>query len=143
MTFIVSHLYSLPYMEIAYSRRQMMALNAKINASRSDIPAVISPSFASMVYRFGQPHIDILKTFLEVKKEYGIVLDLLYGAPAWSIMSQSLNINECDRTINSNCPLRGRTIMYVHTGGLEGITSQLLRYKHKNLLSIHEIQLPK
>jgi hypothetical protein len=32
--------------------------------------------------------------------------------------------------------------MYVHSGGLEGINSQLLRYKYEGMVEIEDVQLP-
>ena len=113
-------------------------------------------------YRFGEPNAAILQTFREFRDEYDILIDLLYGAPCWTILfrhwtsfitgsksttASSVNAAskehlDCHSKFNPLAPLNGRRIMYVHSGGVEGINSQLLRYKHKNLIDIDEIQLP-
>jgi 1-aminocyclopropane-1-carboxylate deaminase/D-cysteine desulfhydrase-like pyridoxal-dependent ACC family enzyme len=130
-------------------------------------------------YRFGEPNADILQTYREFRDEYDILIDLLYGAPSWTILLRhwtssmlppsltSITTNtalplptelpsspqkrtECSttdsrgpyHTFNPIAPLDGRRVMYVHSGGVEGINSQLLRYKHQNLIGIDEIQLP-
>jgi len=143
----------------AYARRQMMALNAQLSAgddadssttiANSDIPIILPPSpkqsAASTTtdndadyFTFGEPHIEILNTFREMQEEHGIVLDLLYGAPSWTVLLRHLK----PRKSRSSSPLDGRTVLYVHSGGLEGIGTQLLRYKYKNLVNLDEIQLP-
>jgi 1-aminocyclopropane-1-carboxylate deaminase/D-cysteine desulfhydrase-like pyridoxal-dependent ACC family enzyme len=92
---------------------------------------------------FGEPATPILETFLEMKEEYGVYLDLLYGAPAWTLLLQRWT-SEGQMNWFSNrdedCPLRGRQLMYVHSGGLEGVSSQLTRYRHKGLVDAREIQ---
>lgn len=118
-----------------------------------DIPAVLAPSPKPMLclghddyFTFGEPHIDILNTFREFQEEHGIILDLLYGAPAWTVMLRHFGPSRVGRSaeqpFDPASPLDGRTVMYVHSGGIEGINTQLLRYKYKNLVSLDEIQLP-
>ena len=145
-----------------YARRQMMALNAQLNGDEpdsneevEDIPAVLSPAPRNTprqsakqydYFTFGDPHIDILNTFREMQDEHGIVLDLLYGAPAWTILLRHLRQRSGSAVpTQSSDPetlLDGREIMYVHSGGCEGINTQLLRYRYKNLVDMDEIQLP-
>lgn len=167
-------------------------------------------------YTFGEPDISVLNTFRELRDEYNFVLDLLYGAPAFTILlrywrslseydkqittsplidrssvraprrirmkfSYDDDMNKIDpynnntdiRSDNGNIssdgviestddedhgnhslkdpisstptapsPLHGRQIMYVHSGGLEGISTQLLRYKYKGLVDKYEVQVP-
>ena len=78
-----------------------------------------------------------------MRDDYGVVLDLLYGAPAWTILLRHWNTPiSPDLIFDLNNPIAGREILYVHSGGLEGINSQLLRYKYNGLVSIQDIQLP-
>jgi 1-aminocyclopropane-1-carboxylate deaminase/D-cysteine desulfhydrase-like pyridoxal-dependent ACC family enzyme len=94
-------------------------------------------------FRFGEPDANILQTFLELRDEYDLVVDLLYGAPAWTLLFRHwTSTSSVNNSFNPNAPIDGRRIMYVHSGGLEGISSQLLRYKYKNLIHMDEIQLP-
>jgi 1-aminocyclopropane-1-carboxylate deaminase/D-cysteine desulfhydrase-like pyridoxal-dependent ACC family enzyme len=137
--------------DAAYARRQMMALNAQLDsASLDDIPLILPPApdaatnyFGQSAKRdgdyftFGEPHALILETFREMRDEHDVVLDLLYGAPAWTIL-----LRHWRSTTHGGSPISGRQIMYVHSGGLEGISSQMLRYKYKNLIDLEEIQLP-
>ena len=97
--------------------------------------AVYGSNSKNGYFRFGEPSPVILKTYHELKDEYNICLDLLYGAPAFCILLQHWKNN------NSNSPIRGKQIMYLHCGGLEGISSQLTRYRHKGLISSDEIQV--
>jgi 1-aminocyclopropane-1-carboxylate deaminase len=154
-----------------YAQRQMINLNAQVfgsklnNSNGNDIPTILRPtpktnavqtpmstyrqvgaSDTHDYYRFGEPNSNILQTFRELRDDYELVVDLLYGAPSWTILFRhwtSTSSTESGAvTFNPNAPIDGRRIMYVHSGGVEGINSQLLRYKHKNLIDIDEIQLP-
>lgn len=136
----------------SYARRQMMALNSQLastsmnlsTANIEDIPAILPPSPSGLedYFTFGEPHVEILNTFRKMQEEHDIVLDLLYGAPAWTILLRHLKSSN-HLADESSSILNGRTVMYVHSGGLEGINTQLLRYKHKGLVKLDEIQLPK
>jgi len=119
--------------DAAYSKRQMVALDVSTGGNGvDDIPQIFQPLGKSYP-RFGEPSIAILNTFTEMKDEYGIFLDLLYGAPAWTLLLRYLRSD-------TNSPIHGRQVMYVHSGGLEGISSQMTRYKHKGLLDANQIQ---
>ena len=94
-------------------------------------------------FRFGEPNQRILDTFREMKDDYGITLDLLYGAPSWTLLFRHFRTEPTSELLfDPKAPLAGREIMYVHSGGLEGINSQLMRYKYKGLVDIEEVQLP-
>ena len=80
-------------------------------------------------YPFGQPNENILNTF-NFMNNNDVYLDLLYGAPAWNVLLQ--HWHESDQ-------LLGRQIMYVHSGGLEGISSQMTRYKQKGIVEDFKI----
>lgn len=137
----------------SYARRQMQSLSAQIGASTDDIPTVLEPSplglqsnqtpIQEKYFSFGEPHKDILSVFQRLQETCNLVVDLIYGAPAWTIMFRHWTTEAAYGPIfDPNNPLAGREIMYVHSGGLEGINSQLLRYKYKGLVSIEDIQLP-
>jgi 1-aminocyclopropane-1-carboxylate deaminase/D-cysteine desulfhydrase-like pyridoxal-dependent ACC family enzyme len=138
----------------AYARRQMMALSLANGGQglSSEIPAVLTPSASSgssyfgrpsskdeAYFQFGKPDVALLETFREMKNENGVVLDLLYGCPAWNILLRHWR-SSATRLLNDADPIAGREIMYVHSGGLEGINSQLMRYKHDGLVGDDEIQ---
>ena len=116
-----------------YAERQMRALDISTGGNgKDDIPQVFKP-WKNGYPRFGEPSPHILNTFIEMKDEHGIYLDLLYGAPAWNLLLQYV-------TSQRESPIKGRKVMYVHSGGLEGISSQLTRYKHKGLINGNETQ---
>ena len=167
----------------AYARRQMISLSSQISGAdgggssvdEQKIPTILAPtppflddndeddndsasssSSDNGYFTFAEPNKTILQTFDMLRKNHDIVVDLLYGAPSWTIMlrhwkskqfssfgprstSSANNMLEFDpqRPLASD-----REIMYVHSGGLEGINSQLLRYKYKGLVSIQDIQIP-
>ena len=131
-----------------YARRQMMSLNAALGVPTDDIPNILPPGpvrasyFGALTpsdnyFQFGKPDAGILDTFRVMEKEHDVPLDLLYNAPAWTIM-----LRHWRTTFLSDSRFADREIMYVHSGGLEGVNSQLLRYKHLNLVGINDIQLP-
>lgn len=128
--------------DASYSSRQMNALYSQMGMLCDDLPMVLPPSpegdrFSDEYFTFGQPDPLILETFERMRSENQIVLDLIYGAPSWTILLRHLRPTRLHRSV-----FAGREIMYVHSGGLEGINSQLLRYKYKGLVDMDEIQLP-
>jgi 1-aminocyclopropane-1-carboxylate deaminase len=145
----------------AYARRQMMALSSSIGEDPDNIPTVLRPapdeysgtaesSSSSAAksnrryFNFGAPDKGILDTYQLLKEEYGLVLDLIYGAPAWAVLLRHWETSVgIDSIFDPNNPIAtNRELMYVHSGGLEGINSQLMRYQYKGLLSIKDVQLP-
>eukprot|EP00585_Thalassiosira_rotula_P019968 CAMPEP_0196202796 /NCGR_PEP_ID=MMETSP0912-20130531/5473_1 /TAXON_ID=49265 /ORGANISM="Thalassiosira rotula, Strain GSO102" /LENGTH=138 /DNA_ID=CAMNT_0041476765 /DNA_START=30 /DNA_END=446 /DNA_ORIENTATION=+ len=128
------------------------------NGRAEDVPVVLKPRSdveygtarrrSKGYFTFGEPAKALLETYDEMN-ECGLFLDLLYGAPAWSLLLQhwrtrydgNNNNNNNNDHGNSDCPIAGRQVMYVHSGGLEGIASQLTRYKHKGLIDARTIQL--
>ncbi len=123
-----------------YARRQMKALDLSTGGNGiDDIPLILKPPSNKNYFRFGEPNAEILKTFLEMKDDYGVYLDLLYGAPAWSIILEHWKVERYSDGAEDS-PIKGRQLMYVHSGGLEGISSQLTRYKHKGLIDSGEVQ---
>ena len=127
-----------------YLQRQMTSLSKAIGESEKSVPEILRPkaTFASGksskrngYFVFGEPSSDLLNTFNKMKNE-GVFVDLLYGAPTWTFLLQHLQ----DVNRNKMSPLYGAQIMYLHSGGLEGISSQLTRYRHKGLISAEEVQ---
>jgi len=144
-----------------YAMRQMMALDENTGGPgrASDTPTILRPhadgNYGSSRRRlggyfvFGEPAAAILQTFQEMKESHHVFLDLLYGAPAWSLLLQHWRATPSNgvgkalrgkRYIDDSCPIAGRQVMYVHSGGQEGIASQLTRYKHKGLIDSSELQ---
>ena len=129
-----------------YAIRQMISLDRSVGGRgrMEDMPHVLRPradvEYGSArrrsggYFTFGEPARAILDAFDEMN-ESGLYLDLLYGAPAFSLLLQHWTSR------SSDCPIAGRQIMYVHSGGLEGIASQLTRYKHKGLIDAGTIQI--
>lgn len=128
-----------------YAQRQMIQLDKSLGGKGdpNDLPWILRPRSdvdygtarrrANGYFPFGQPSAAILETFDSLNGE-GLNLDLVYGAPAFSLLLQHWKIRD-----DVSCPIAGRQIMYVHSGGLEGISSQLTRYKHNGLLEGREI----
>lgn len=152
--------------DAVYARRQMMALSVQIGADPQDIPVILQPgpedimasttaTPRSRYFTFAQPDKEILEAFDELRNECDVVVDLIYGAAAFAILFRHWNDEaredgrkHCQPTLSPdlsfdpNHPLAGREIMYVHSGGVEGINSQLLRYQYQGLVGIQDIQLP-
>jgi 1-aminocyclopropane-1-carboxylate deaminase len=133
-----------------YAERQMMALNMETggNGEKNEIPQVLKPAPTASFYlegadnlryfRFGEPDMGILNSFREMER-CGVTIDLLYGAPAWNVL---LRHWPADGDVDFGIFLTGREIMYVHSGGLEGINSQLMRYRHRGFVEGNEVQHP-
>jgi len=132
-----------------YAERQMMALNMETGGvgDKDEIPFVLKPAPDATFYledkneqryfRFGEPDSEILHTFREME-DYGVKVDLLYGAPAWNVLLRHWSVDgEAESKL-----LSGREILYVHSGGLEGINTQLMRYRHKGLVDGRDVQHP-
>ena len=127
--------------DAGYAMRQMRALDLSTGGDgRDDLPIILKPLRQKGYFRFGEPNAQILKTFLEMQDDYGIYLDLLYGAPAWNIILQHWEAAKYGSETSDPSPIKGRQIMYVHSGGLEGVSSQLTRYKHKGLIDSRKVQ---
>eukprot|EP00591_Stephanopyxis_turris_P003168 CAMPEP_0195509150 /NCGR_PEP_ID=MMETSP0794_2-20130614/2171_1 /TAXON_ID=515487 /ORGANISM="Stephanopyxis turris, Strain CCMP 815" /LENGTH=499 /DNA_ID=CAMNT_0040636305 /DNA_START=496 /DNA_END=1995 /DNA_ORIENTATION=+ len=143
--------------DYAYLTRQMKALDKSTGGpgTNENLPDILQPipdkkygshrKKSGGYFVFGEPAAAILNTFYEMKEEHGVFLDLLYGSPAWSLLLQQWKITQSSsiwgkRNIDPNCPIAGKQIMYVHCGGLEGISSQMTRYKHKGLIDPKELQ---
>jgi len=129
----------------AYLRRQMMYLDKSCGGSGAvhDLPDILLPRFrenqSKGYFTFGVPSKEILDVFREMEKDHGIFLDLLYGAPTWALLLPHLS---SQASVNvSGSPTVGKQIMYLHCGGLEGVSSQLTRYKHQGLISPDELQI--
>ena len=123
-----------------YAKRQMSLLNRALGFEMHGLPKVLHPtSDRDSHLPFGEPNRGVLDVWREMKDEHQIVLDLLYGAPSWAVLFRHW---ESGSSEGLGSPLQSRSIMYIHSGGLEGINSQLLRYKHKNLVDLDEVQLP-
>lgn len=138
----------------AYARRQMLALSLATGGrgDESEIPSVLLPtpdtayfgqSRQESYFNFGEPDAAILQTFRTMEDECNVHLDLLYGAPSWTIMLRHWRskLSQGSEFDNKN-PLAEREILYVHSGGLEGVASQLTRYNHKGLVVLDDIQYP-
>jgi 1-aminocyclopropane-1-carboxylate deaminase len=141
-----------------YALRQMANLNAALQREPSDVPRILPPCATindgsykagslrggtASYFTFGEPCREVLDAWQQMKDDHQIVLDLLYGAPSWAILSRHFESSGVGSGASArDSPIASRALMYVHSGGLEGINSQLLRYKYKNLVNIDQIQLP-
>jgi len=145
--------------DATYARRQMMSLSAQIGASPENIPTILQPQPEEQLannnnnnnnktkyFSFGKPDKTILKVFQELQDDSNLLVDLIYGAPSFAILFRHWpnDISNLSRDVSFDPrrPLEGRELMYVHSGGLEGINSQMLRYKYNGLVEIKDVQLP-
>jgi 1-aminocyclopropane-1-carboxylate deaminase/D-cysteine desulfhydrase-like pyridoxal-dependent ACC family enzyme len=88
------------------------------------LPKILDPfiPFASVDKR-------ILSAWREAK-EAGMYLDLVYGAVAVHTVTQCWKKSDI---------LNGRQVMFVNTGGLEGVASMMNRYKHAGMVEDGEL----
>ena len=113
------HVYAVPCVGNADSLwSQMLDLDGRCGKS-GKFPEVLEPP-ADLNVPFGSVSPSIYSVWREAG-EQGVSLDLLYGPPAWSV--------SCSLASQS----AGSSIMYMNTGGHEGLESQLSRYARAGL----------
>jgi 1-aminocyclopropane-1-carboxylate deaminase/D-cysteine desulfhydrase-like pyridoxal-dependent ACC family enzyme len=116
----------------AYLKKQMRSLSG----GRS-IPTVLG---SRAKRAFGKPSPELVETWKELREEADLYVDLLYGASAWAQLLEGFeNVGDWASDDGADEPRRrhpldGRTVLYVHSGGLEGVATQLTRYKHAGLV---------
>ena len=71
----------------------------------------------------------------QLNGESGLYLDLLYGARAWEVLLSRWD--SLPRVMDPE--MNGAQLMYLPCGGLEGISSQLNRYRHAGLIDAKEV----
>jgi 1-aminocyclopropane-1-carboxylate deaminase len=96
-------------------------------AAEAELPVVLEGSFKQ---QFGEPRAALLDVWRELQ-DADLFVDLLYGVRAWEVLFEQWSSHEL---------LQNGTLMYVHCGGLEGVSSQLTRYKHKKLIDSKLLQ---
>ena len=140
----------------SYLRRQMARLDRETGGTGDsrDLPLILEPapqqrqqrrpppgplassssSAASFEYAysapFGKPRPELLRVWRQLNDESGLYLDLLYGTRAWEVL--------LSRWDSLPKRIAGAQLMYLHCGGLEGISSQLNRYRHAGLIDAKE-----
>lgn len=103
--------------EGAYLRQQMGRLEGK---KVGDWPVVLEGSTKST---FAKPEAHLYETWDGMRGD-GLLADLIYAPYAWQVML------EHEKTLWGG----HSHVLYVHTGGLEGLASQLARYQHLGLI---------
>ncbi|CAM9700092.1 unnamed protein product [Scytosiphon promiscuus] len=122
-----------------YLQRQM----AKVDRESGGVG--IFPQFVQQNRRkaaFGAPKIEFLEVWRELDK-MGLFVDLLYAAPTWEVIMDSWENNQGKTPVSVTPGPAIDTepqLMYVHCGGLEGVSSQLTRYKHLGLVQDGQLQ---
>jgi 1-aminocyclopropane-1-carboxylate deaminase len=132
--------------DVAYSSRQMANLNNQLGRPPHDIPAILNsyPNNREHPHHrfvFGKPDKLILDTFQWMKDSHDIVLDLMYGAPSWTLLELYWRQDHSERSQLDSLLAGNREVMLIHTGGVEGVESQLSRYKYEGLVAGNDIQL--
>ncbi|KAL1528725.1 hypothetical protein AB1Y20_010058 [Prymnesium parvum] len=107
----------------AYLQLQMNQLD--IQSGGDGNPAVEMLCSKQAKVNFGSPSAELLQTWREAAG-CGVLLDLLYGVVAWSVMQERLL---------TDAAAEHADIVYVNCGGHEGSMSQLARYRRAGLLS--------
>ncbi|ETV90663.1 hypothetical protein H310_14615 [Aphanomyces invadans] len=100
----------------AYLREQLAKLDA--TAPGSSPLYVLEPRKR---VAFGTLWRPLLDTYYEVLKDTGVEIDLIYGCLAWDTMLNAFDRHEFE----------GRQVVYIHSGGLSGNSSQLERYRNR------------
>lgn len=129
-----------------YARRQMTSLlshiqqTGTVDDNSSDLPDILAPypeelsefgqSRSEQYVTFGSPDSTVLEVYREIKDDCDLQLDLLYGAPAWTVLLRHWRARSLWQSSEhpTSSKFQGRQLMYVHSGGLEGISSQVSRH---------------
>jgi 1-aminocyclopropane-1-carboxylate deaminase len=109
--------------DASYLKRQMADLEAQCGRKGGSRPLVLEPQRKES---FGVPRAELLSIWRELR-DAGLFVDLLYAPRAWEIVFEAIDAGTL-------VPSPATTLMYIHTGGCEGVSSQLTRYKHSRLL---------
>ncbi|CAM9536383.1 unnamed protein product [Chrysoparadoxa australica] len=112
----------------AYLRRQMERLDRDANA-KGVFPKILKPLKKE---KFGAPRRELLEIWRALRQAK-LFVDLLYGARAWEVLLEPAALADLWGD-------EGRVCMYYHSGGLEGVSTQLTRYKHTGLVDAKELQ---
>jgi len=121
-----------------YLQQQLVALDSH-SGSQGTFPKILVPlEPATPPYHFGQASSALWGVYQELEGA-GLTLDLLYGPRAWQLIFQHWGASPSSSAAaatasSSSSRLNDHTDMvYVHTGGLEGLPSQLARYRRLGL----------
>lgn len=117
--------------DAGYARRQMLSLSSTLGL-KHNIPDILPPSpddayfgqgnKGNDYFPFGEPALPILRVFEEMQSQNQITLDLLYGAPSWALLLRHWHSQVVrGSSLSPKAPNGRREIMYVHSGGLEGM----------------------
>jgi 1-aminocyclopropane-1-carboxylate deaminase/D-cysteine desulfhydrase-like pyridoxal-dependent ACC family enzyme len=121
----------------AYLRRQMERLGRlsciseeqKKGKGLSVFPSILeyqSTTTQHTQHVFGKPDPHLLSLWQQFKDTHNLELDLLYGPHTWQVLLSPENWQRLGE--------KHSTVLYIHTGGLEGVESQLARYRYLGLL---------
>ena len=109
-----------------YTRQQMAKLQGCGATAASSLPVVLDPPRAGCTgkqrYRFGGTASDLLAVWQALEAAH-LAPDLLYAPVAWAALAERAR----DLSAGDN------ELLYVHTGGAEGVPSQLERYRRAGL----------
>lgn len=101
-------------------RRQMEKLD-RATGNFGKFPTLLE---GTMKHRFGTPSQRELDVWNELKS-CGLFLDLIYAPHTWDVLLEAVENNLISTTPN---------ILYVHCGGVEGVATQLTRYRHAGMI---------
>jgi len=119
---------------------QMRALDAA-TGGHGVLPAVLDRPCpdGEPRYRFGVPSRRDYRVWTELR-EAGLAVDLLYAPHAWDVLLRTLEADDDDDSSSAGddvaAALRDATagpIVYLHCGGIEGVATQLTRYRREGL----------
>ena len=122
---------------VEYLKRQLDTVDAQ-SGDYHHYPHILSPLATeepSPSYQFGQPSSSLWNIYQELAVA-GLPLDLLYGPRAWQVMFQQYWEKREEGGVVGGCSgrLEGYSdVLYIHTGGMEGVASQLARYRRLGL----------
>ena len=150
--------------DMGYLQRQQVALSKNSGLELGELelgedeipfPTVLKPrdkkGGGKIKYlNFGKPEFHIMRVYEELLEEHGLFVDLLYGAPAWHTLLGYFDSFELEQDSfeqekenppkEKENPLNGKFLLYYHSGGLEGVSSQMKRYEHLGMVAKKDVQ---
>ena len=112
--------------------KQMRRLDAA-SGKRAIFPEILDlpPAAGEAKFRFGTPTLRDWRIWSELRQA-GLFIDLIYAPHAWDTLLRALGLPDAHTPtddVSQENRLNNGPIVYLHCGGLEGVATQLTRYR--------------
>lgn len=114
----------------ATSAKTLMRQMEKLDRATGEFGKFPTLLEGTMPHRFGKPSQRELDVWNELKS-CGLFLDLIYAPHTWDVLLEAVENNNLPSATNATKP---PNILYIHCGGVEGVATQLTRYRHAGMI---------